>query len=117
MNKTTLKKSVQQLGELRAQMADLKSAERELSDEITEAMTAAKVASVDSTDYVAQLAETRRLVLDVKKFRRKAGEKIFMDCARVDLKAARRHFPNSGELDKLGQVKASVQLRISRRPG
>ncbi len=116
MNKTKLKKCVQQLGELRAQMTDLKSAERTLSDEITEAMTGAKVATVESTDYVAQLAEKNRLVLDVKKFLRKAGEKVFMECARVDMKVARRHFDDKA-LAKLGESKASVQLRISRRPG
>lgn len=116
MTKAALKKRVQQLGDLRAQMSDLKSAERALSDEITEAMTGGKITAVDSADYVAQLAETRRLVLDVKKFRRKAGEKIFAECAKVDMKVARRHFDDKA-LEKLGEVKPSVQLRISRRPG
>ena len=116
MNKTKLKKCVQQLGELRAQMTDLKSAERALSDEITEAMTGAKkITAVESADYVAQLNETWRLILDVKKFRRKAGEKVFLECAKVDMKVARRHFDDKA-LEKLGEVKASVQLRISRRP-
>ena len=116
MAKTKLKKCVQQLGELRAQMTDLKSAERALSDEITEAMTGAKIATIESADYVAQLAEKSRLVLDVKKFRRKAGEKVFLECAKVDMKVARRHFDDKA-LEKLGEVKPSVQLRISRRPG
>ncbi len=116
MSNAKLKKCVQQLGELRAQMTDLKSAERALSNEVTLSMAGAKVNSVESADYVAQLAEIRRLTLDVKKFRRKAGEKVFLECAKVDMKVARRHFDDAA-LEKLGEVDSSIQLRISRRPG
>ena len=110
-----LKTKVQQLGELRAQKAELQASERALSNEVVLAMTADGFSSVDSADFTAQLAEQRRLVLDVKKFRRKAGEKIFLQCASIDLKEARLHF-DSGQLEKLGSVESGVQLRISRRP-
>jgi len=116
MTATKLKKSVQQLGELRAQMTALKASERELTGAVVEAMRAGKLEQITSAGYAAQLTASRTLTLDVAKFRKKAGPKIFAACVRVDNKAARRHFSDA-ELEKLGTVAESVKLRISPRPG
>ena len=115
MNLRQLKQQVQELGKMRTRISGLEGSERQLSESVRQALISAKRTQAESADYVAQLAEQRKLQLDPRKFRRKAGEKLFMKCARIDLKTARLHFPNDG-LDRLGEVKVSVQLRVSKRP-
>ena len=116
MTKTKLRQAVEDLGKLRAEKAAIAAAERQLTGQITEALLASTADQVASAHYVAQLAAATTLTIDPKRLRRKADDKTFMACVRIDTKTARRHF-TVAQLAKLGTTGESVRLRISPRPG
>ena len=111
-----LRKQIDQLGRLRDELAGLKASERQLSSEVQAAMAAGGHDTVASTGYIATLASRTELRIDLAKLRRKAGTKIFLDCIRVDTKAARRHFPEA-VLEGMGERVERTVLRISAKAG
>lgn len=115
MTKKQLIAQVQQLGELREKLSEVKTAERRLTDDVRAALEQAKLARLDSPDYSACLDERRTLVVDAAKLRRKVADKVFMGCIRVDLAAARRQVA-AADLEKLGEYVPHAQLRVSRLP-
>jgi len=115
MTRKQLITCVQDLGRLRDQLAEIKTAERELTDTVRAGLEQAGLPRLDSAEYSACLHEQRSLVVDPLRLRRKVGEKMFMSCIRVDLAAARRQVA-AVDLDKLGRYELSTQLRISRLP-
>lgn len=118
-NIRALIREVEQLGELREQIGRLKSSEREISDRVQTAMQAGALTNIESAAYVAQLAEARKLTIDVRKLKAslsKKDPKVFLDCVRPDLTACRRHL-SPERLERLADVEKSLRLRISRRPG
>lgn len=94
----------------------LTASERALSAEILKAMDTGKWPAVEADGYSAQLAERRTLKIAPEAFRRKAGDKLFVACARVDVRAARVHFTDA-QLEKVGAYDTKLQLRISALPG
>lgn len=116
MTRKQLIADVQQLGELRERLAEVKTAERQLTADVRAGFAQAKLARLDSADYSACLDERRTLVVDAAKLRRKVGEKVFMGCIRVDLAAAGRQVA-AADLEKLGVYEPHAQLRVSRLPG
>ena len=115
MTLKTLKDRIEPLGEIRRKADDLKASERQLSAEIRAALGARKNPLVETAHFVANLAERRSLTINPRKLRKKASDRVFLECVRVDLKVARRHFPQD-QLDRLGTVARSRVLRISRKP-
>jgi hypothetical protein len=107
---------VQQLGQLRAHLAQLQTAERQLTAEVRSAMEAAQLTAIESADYCAQLAEQRRLRLDPRAVFRRLGERLFWSVASVSASAVRQADPMA-DLEGLGEYETSVQLRVCRRPG
>ena len=116
MTKAELKRKIDRLGDLREQMATLKAAERELTEQVCEGLTAARLGAMIADRFAAQLAEKRLLQIDAKKFRGKAGDKVFLQCAKVDVKKARQLFGDD-VLEKCGEFTTRTELRISRKPG
>jgi hypothetical protein len=112
----TLVKKVDELGRIKDELAEISSCERAAAAALKEAMQAAGLDNIQGRHFVAQLAEQTTLKLDAEEFWRMAGRKQFMECARVDLKAARKHFGDA-ELEAVGETVLSRQLRVSRRPG
>lgn len=114
-NARKLIRDVQTLGRLREQMGRLKTSERELSATVRGLMEAGKLTAAESADYAARLAETRRLKIDARTFKRQVGAKAFLDCVRVDVTTARRHLTTE-RLERIGDIETSVKLQVSRRP-
>jgi regulator of replication initiation timing len=114
MTREQLKEKIDRLGELREQLGSLSAAERDLSADVREGLEEDALSELAAETFAAQLAERRSLRLDTRKFRRKVGDELFLACARVDLKAARQHFSDE-QLERLGKVAVSVELRVSRR--
>ena len=114
-----LVQQVEQLGDLRAQKSTLEAAERELSETVQKGIEIRKLEQVTSQTYVAQLAGRPRLVINPARFRRfcmrKATDRVFLGCIRVDNKAARARFPDNG-MAGLGKMINSTVLRVSKRP-
>lgn len=105
---------IEQLGELRSQLAQLQAAERQLSADVRDAMLAADVDAAESDTYVAQLARQSRLTVEPAKLLKLVGQKALLECVRVDLKAARR-FCGEQELEKIACPTERVILRISEK--
>ena len=113
--KAAMAATIEQLGDLRAQIGKMESSERDLAKTLREQMSAAGCDSAESANYAARLAVRTSLSIDPAKFRRKAGDEIFAACARIDTKAARLHFDEAA-LEKLGKITTSTRLEISARP-
>ena len=107
---------VEQLGELRERVAAIKASERELTELVTDAMVAARIAVVESKTYIVNRGEKRRYALDLSHVRsRLRGTKLW-DCLRVDVTSARRHL-GIDLVKRLADVQKTPELRVSRRPG
>jgi len=116
MTRTELKKLIDDLGGLRAEQTSLNAAERSLSGQVREAMKKAKLSAIEAAQYSAQLAERRTLRIDPAAFRKRAGESVFLACARIDVKAARAKV-DAKDLDRCGDYATRLELRVSRIPG
>ena len=116
MTRKELKASVQDLGNLREQLAEIKKAEGQLATDVRAALEKVKLGRVDSADFSACLHKGRTLVVSAARLRRKVDDdKVFMACIRVDVAAARRQM-TAPQLAKLGKYQPTTQLRVSRLP-
>lgn len=105
---------IEELGELRSQLAQLQAAERQLSADVRDRMVSEGLDVVESKTYIAQLARQSRLTVEPAKLLKLVGQKALLECVRVDLKAARR-FCGEQELEKIGCPSERVILRISEK--
>lgn len=106
---------ITRLGKLRQEKASVAAAERQLTDSVREAMEAKRLDEAKGNGFIATLATVSSLTVNVAKFRAKAGPTKFLQCVRVDVKAARGFFDDK-TLAKLGTVAKSKQVRISPVP-
>lgn len=106
---------VDALGKLRAEMAILKAAERELSIAVQKMMEDGSLQAVEGKVYSATLAvrETRKIAPG--KLAKVLTPAKYADCLRVDLRTARKHL-SAPQYDRLAAVVSTgFTLRVSKR--
>jgi hypothetical protein len=107
--------NIERLGGVRAKIALLEASERDLSKTVRLGLEEAGCSAFQSEHYAAQFDERRSLTIDPAKFRKLAGDEVFIECARVDAKQARARFAEE-QLERCGEVTTSRQLRVSAIP-
>jgi hypothetical protein len=108
---------VDRLGALRDKLEPLRKAEGQLRDELTAAMAAAKVEAADGIRYQAVLDTVRTLTVDPAALRKMFGPrraKMFLECIRVDKRAALKHFAEK-QLEKAGRFSVSRRLNTKKK--
>lgn len=115
VSKRELAGRISRLGKLRAELSTVHAAERQLTASVKAGMEANRVDQAAGNGFIATLATIESLTLDVAKFRAKAGPKKFLQCVKVDVKAARGFFGDK-ELAKLGAVTVSKRVNIAAAP-
>ncbi len=109
-----LKARTEELGLLREKIQDLRTSERELSEEVRLAMQARGGKPLASEHFLANLAVKRSLYIDPAVFRKTFGPKLFGKCARIDIKEARRHV-EAPRLLAIGEYSSTTSLTTARR--
>lgn len=111
ITKARLAEMIDELGELKDKLKPFADAERLAAKALREAMEACGVAAATGAQYAATLETTRTLDIDPVAFKRKAKPAVFVECLKIDNRAARKHFEEA-ELEKISKLSISTRLRI-----